>query len=79
MPSTQDIVNWIAEGINYLENHPDVIENSFCVCGIRTNDPDKVRNDEFLKRSKTNWQMKKKNFLRMKVLFRAYNRLIMIV
>ena len=79
MPSTQDIVNWIAEGINYLENHPDVIENSFCVCEIRTNDPDKVRNDEFLKRSKTNWQMKKKNFLRMKVLFHAYNRLIMIV
>ena len=49
MPSRQDIVNWIAEGINYLKNHPDVIENSFRVCGITTNDPDKVRNDEFLK------------------------------
>ena len=50
MPSRQDIVNWIAEGINYLINHPDVIENSFRVCGITTNDPDKVRNDEFLKK-----------------------------
>ena len=50
MPSRQDIVNWIAEGINYLKNHPDVIENSFRVCGITTNDPDKVRNDEFLKK-----------------------------
>ena len=26
-----------------------MIENSFRVCGITTNDPDKVRNDEFLK------------------------------
>ena len=32
-----------------MKNHPDVIENSFRVCGITTNDPDKVRNDEFLK------------------------------
>ena len=37
-PSRQDIVNWIAEGINYLKNHPDMIENSFRVCGITTND-----------------------------------------
>ena len=44
-PSRQDIVNWIAEGINYLKNHPDMIENSFRVCGITTNDPGKVRND----------------------------------
>ena len=50
LPSRQDIVNWIAEGINYLKNHPDVTENSFRVCGITTNDPDKVRNDEFLKK-----------------------------
>ena len=49
MPSRQDIVvNWIAEGINYLKNHRDVIENSFRVCGA--NEPDKVRNDEFLKK-----------------------------
>ena len=33
-----------------MKNHPDVIENSFRVCGITTNDPDKVRNDEFLKK-----------------------------
>ena len=50
MPSRQDIVNWIAEGINYLKNHPDVIENSFHVCDITANNPDKVRNDEFLKK-----------------------------
>ena len=50
MASRQDIVNWIAEGINYLKNHPDVIENLFGVCRITTNDPDKVRNDEFLKK-----------------------------
>ena len=50
MASRQDIINWIAEGINYLKNHPDVIENSFRVCGITTNSPDKVRNDEFLKK-----------------------------
>ena len=34
LPSRQDTVNWIAEGINYLKNHPDMIENSFRVCGI---------------------------------------------
>ena len=27
-----------------------MIENSFRVCGITTNDPGKVRNDEFLKK-----------------------------
>ena len=48
--SRQDIVNWIAEGINYLENHPDMIKNSFRVCGITTNDPGKIRNDELLKK-----------------------------
>ena len=50
MPSRQDIVNWIAEGMNYLKNHPHVIKNSFRVCGITTNDTGKVRNDEFLKK-----------------------------
>ena len=50
MASRQDIINWIVEGINYLKNHPDVIENSSHVCGITTNNPDKVRNDEFLKK-----------------------------
>ena len=50
MASRQDIVNWIAEGINYLKNHPDVIENSFRICGITTNNPDKVRNDKFHKK-----------------------------
>ena len=28
-PSRQDIVYWIAEGINYLKNHSDVIEITF--------------------------------------------------
>ena len=41
--SRQDIVNWIAEGINYFKNHPDVIENSFRVCEITTNDRGKVK------------------------------------
>ena len=52
MASRRDIVNWVAEGSNYLKNHPDVIENLFRVCGITTNNPDKVRNDEFLKKIK---------------------------
>ena len=43
-------INWIAEGINYLKNHPNMIENSFHVCGITTNDTGKVRNDEVLKK-----------------------------
>ena len=30
--------------------HPDMIENLFRVCGITTNDSDKVRNNEFLKK-----------------------------
>ena len=50
MTSRQSIVNWIAEGINYLKNLPDVIENSFRVCEITTNNPNKVRNDEFLEK-----------------------------
>ena len=45
-----DIVNWIAEGINYLKSHPDMIENSFHVYGVTTNDLGKVRNDEFLRK-----------------------------
>ena len=43
-------INWIAGGINYMKNHPDMIENSFRVCRITTNDPGKVRNDKFLKK-----------------------------
>ena len=50
-PSRKDIANWIAEGINYLKNHPNMIENSFRVCGVITNDPGKVENDNSLKRS----------------------------
>ena len=50
MPSRQDIVNWFADGISYLKIHPDVIENSFRVCGITKIDPDKVRHDEFFKK-----------------------------
>ena len=48
--SRLDIVNWIAEGIYDLKNHPDAIEDSFHVCGIIKNDPRKVRNDEFFKK-----------------------------
>ena len=50
LPSRQDIVNWIAEGLNYLKNYPNMIENSFHVCGITANDQGKVRNNEFLKK-----------------------------
>ena len=50
MPSRQDIVNWFAGGISYLKIHPEVIENSFRVCGITTIDPGKVRYDEFFKK-----------------------------
>ena len=39
--SRQDTVNWIAEGINFLKNHPDIIENLFRVCGMTTNDASK--------------------------------------
>ena len=49
-PSRQNIVNWIAGGINYLKNHLDMIEDSFHVCEITTNDPCKVRNFEFIKK-----------------------------
>lgn len=38
------------EDINFLKNHPDIIENSLPVCLITANDPGKVRNDEFLKK-----------------------------
>ena len=51
LTSPKDIANWIAEGINYLKNHPNMIENSFRVCGVITNDPGKVENDNSLKRS----------------------------
>ena len=33
-----------------MKNHADIVENSFSVCGITTNGPGKVRNDEFLKK-----------------------------
>ena len=48
-PLRQHIVDLIAEGINYLRNYPVIIENSFRVCGITTNDPRQV-NDKFLKK-----------------------------
>ena len=48
-PSRQNIVNWIAEGIEYLKKHPNMIKDSFSVCGITTTDQNKIRNDEFLK------------------------------
>ena len=48
-PSRQAIVNWVAEGFSYLQSHPEMIEKSFSVCGITTHNPQKVRNDEFLR------------------------------
>ena len=32
-----------------MNNHPNITENLFRICGITTNDPVKVRNDELLK------------------------------
>ena len=48
-PSRQDIANWVVEGFSYLLSHPEMIETSFSVCGITTHNPQKVRNDEFLR------------------------------
>ena len=31
------------------KSHPEMMEKSFSVCGITTHDPQKVRNDEFLR------------------------------
>ena len=43
------VVNWVAEGFPYLQSHPEMTEKSFSVCGIITHNPQKVRNDEFLR------------------------------
>ena len=51
----------------------NAIVNLSCI-----DDPGKARNDDKLA-GKTNWQAKKKNFLRMKILFHVYIRLIMII
>ena len=32
-----------------MNNHPNITEDLFRICGITTNDPVKVRNDELLK------------------------------
>ena len=48
-PSRQDIVNWVAEGFEYLKTRTEMIQKSFPVCGITTTDPDKIRNDDLLK------------------------------
>ena len=48
-PSRQAIINWVAEDFSYLQSHPEMIEKSFSVYGIRTHNLQKVRNDEFLR------------------------------
>ena len=47
--SRQAIVNWVAEGFSYLQSHTKMTEKSFSVCGIRTHNPQKLRNDEILR------------------------------
>ena len=47
--SRQAIVNWVAEGFQYLQSHPEITKKFFSVCGITTQNPQKVRNDEFLR------------------------------
>ena len=48
--SRQAIVNCVAEGFSYLQSHLEMIEKLFSVCGITTHNPQKLRNDEFLRR-----------------------------
>ena len=48
--SRQAIINWVAEGFSYLQSHLEMIEKLFSVCGITTHNPQKLRNDEFLRR-----------------------------
>ena len=48
-PFRQAIVNWDAEGFSYLQIPPEMKEKSFSVCGITTHNPQKVRNDKFLR------------------------------
>ena len=50
-PSRQVIVNWIAGGFSYLQSHPEMIEKSFSECGISTHNPQRVRNDQFLRKN----------------------------
>ena len=47
--SRQAIFNWVAEGFAYLQSHPELIEKCFSVCGITTHNPQKVRDQEFLR------------------------------
>ena len=47
--SRQAIVNWVAESFSYLQSLPEMIKKYFSVCGITTHNPQKVRNDEFLR------------------------------
>ena len=47
--SRQAIVNWVAEGFSYLQSHTKMTEKSLSVCGIRTHNPRKLRNDEILR------------------------------
>ena len=59
-----------------------MIEISFRVCRITTNDPGKARNDEFLKKIMNSVKGKladeEEEHIEMKILFHVYNRLIMI-
>ena len=67
LPSRQAIVNSVAEGFSYLQSHPEMIEKSFSVCGITTHNPQKVRNDEFLRSIMQNVNekiLKKKDYLK---------------
>ena len=79
----RDKILLLTGGINYLKNHPDMIENSFCVCGITTNNPGKIRNDEFLKKIMNSVKDKladeEDELLADDIVFHAYNRLIMII
>ena len=43
------MVDWVKERVDYLVQDQEMIKKSFCVCGIRSSDPDKVRNGAFFR------------------------------
>ena len=46
-PTRQHRVDWIEEGYNFLLGNREMVEKSFDVCGITTNDSSKIRSAAF--------------------------------
>ena len=49
VPTRQHMVDWVKERVDYLVQDQEMIKKSFRVCGIRSSEPDKVRNGAFFK------------------------------